>query len=110
MAERRLVALAEQVEDVGALCEVVVRGGGARRLFVNEAADAQELAPRAGRAARIETVLAHLQALLGFFKTAGRKERFTCRKVRLNGVGRWHAWRVGELVGHGQRFVDTRRA
>ncbi len=80
MTEGRLVPLAEQVEDVRALREVVVRGGGPRRLRVNETADAEKLAPRSRRAARIEPVLAGLQPLFRRVDAASRQQRFVAAR------------------------------
>src|SRR5438874_2150950 len=45
MAERRLIALAQQIEECRALREVVVRVGGAAALRVETAAEPQVLAP-----------------------------------------------------------------
>src|SRR5688572_18053552 len=67
LTERRLVAFAEQLEDVSALREVVIRRGVTVGALVHEPADPEELAPVAGGSPGVETILAALQAAFGVF-------------------------------------------
>src|SRR4029453_738672 len=91
LTERRLIALAEQLEDVRALREVVMRELRPMRLLANEAADAEELSPVGRRRLRIESRPARLEAMLGFVDAAGRHHRFARREVGLNGISWRHA-------------------
>ena len=104
-----LVALAQQLEDVGALGEVVVRRGGLVQARVDGAAHTQELAPVGGRRPRIEPRFDGAQALAGFFRTSRRQQRLTGGQVGLNGVGRRNVGRPAQLVGEQRRRLRTRR-
>ena len=80
MAQRRLIPLAEQLEDVRALREVVVSRLRAWRLFPHESANPKELAPVGRRPARVEPALARFEPLLGLL--AGVRLRPAPRRRR----------------------------
>ena len=86
MAQRRLIPLAEQLEDVRALSEVVVGCLRAGRLFPDETANPKELTPVGRRPARVEAPFARFEALLGFSQASGSNERFARGEVGLNQV------------------------
>ena len=75
MAERRLIALAQQIEQRRALREIVIRIRGAAVLRVERAAQPQVLAPCGRRHLRIERIGCRRQTLLGFGETIDRGER-----------------------------------
>ena len=74
-------------------------------LFANETADAEELAPVGRRRLRIEPRLARLEAMLGIVDAARRDHRFAGGEVGLDGVGRRHAGRLRQRVGHRHGLV-----
>src|SRR5215471_18415748 len=76
VAERGLIPFAKQVEQRGALREVVVRVGGVSTLRVQSASQPQIFAPCGGRGRRVERYRGVRQPLLGFRQTAGRCQRF----------------------------------
>ena len=105
LADRRLIALADQLEDARALRDVVIRLGRARLARAQIAAQSQELAPRAGRGARIETRLHLRQAMLGLVDASGGQQRFGGDQLGFDRFRRRRVGRLGDLVGDRERFV-----
>jgi hypothetical protein len=68
VADGGLIPLADQFEHTHALRDVVVRLVGAALRRVQQAAHAQELAPRAGRRARVDAAFDRRQARVGFLR------------------------------------------
>ena len=76
VTEAGLIALAEQIEQRGALREVVIGVGGAAALRVCLAAQPQVLAPCRGRDGRVERLGGRGQPLFGVGQPPRRGERF----------------------------------
>jgi hypothetical protein len=84
----------------------VVRVCRARRI----AAQPEELAPRAGSGAWIETRFDLRQAMFGFIDAAGREQRFGGDQLGLDRFRRRRVGRLGDLVGDCQRFIGLAAA
>ncbi len=97
VAERGLIALAEQVEQRRALREVVVRVGRAPALGVEAAPQPQVFSPGRGSHLRVECLGRRCQPLLGLGQPAGARQRFGRDQGRLQGVERGSA-RVQDFV------------
>ena len=106
LTEGGLIPLANQLKDVHALGEIVVRIRRSPRTFVNRASNTQKLAPVGRSGSRIEAPFARLDARFRVRDAVGGDQRFACRKVRLNGLARRHAGRTCEVIGHHERFVE----
>ena len=74
-------------------------------LFTNEPADAKKLAPVRRGGFRIEPCLARLEAMLRIIDAAGCDHRFAGGEVRLDRIGRRHARRLRQRIGHRHGFV-----
>src|SRR5262249_28596391 len=83
LTQRRLISVAEQLEDVHALGEIVVRVRRSARTLVNRTANAQEFAPVCRGCSRIEARLAGLDARFRVGDAVSGDKRFACRKIRL---------------------------
>ena len=91
-----LIALADQLEDARALRDVVIRLGRARLARAQVAAQAQELAPRAGRGARIEARLDLRRADARPRRRGPPTAALRRRSTRLRSfppAARWSTWR-----------------
>ena len=75
LAERRLIALAEQIEDVRALREVVVALGGVAAKGRDDAADAKEFSPRARRGSRVDLGRHQLEAPAALLRGVRRRTK-----------------------------------
>ena len=109
VAERRLIAFAEQIEQRRALREIVVRVGALAGSGVQHAAQPQVLAPRRRRHLRIEPVGGRLQPLFGLGRTVAGGERLGRDERRLQRVERRRA-RLQDLVDARHRFVERAAA
>ena len=105
LADRGLVALADQLEDARALRDVVIRLGRARLARAQIAAQPQELAPRAGRGARIEPRFHLRQAMFGVVDAPGGQQRLGGDQLRFDRFRGRRVGRLGDLVGDRERFV-----
>ena len=106
VAQRRLIPLAEQLEDVRALREVVMGCLRAGRLLADETANARN-SPQLAGALRGSRRPSHASSRC----SASRRrpvanQRFTGGEVGLNRVARRDARRLRERVGHRDRFVE----
>ena len=110
LADRGLIPFADQLEHARALRDVVVRLGGARLPRAQLAAQAQELAPRTRRGARLEPRLDLRQSALGLLHAIGREQRFGGDQFRFDRLGRWRIGRLRNLVGDRQRFIRVAAA
>ena len=96
LADRGLIALADQLEHARALRDVVVRLGGARLARAQVAAQAEELAPRARRRARVEPGFDLRQPVLGFVHAVRGQQRLGGDQLGFDGLrpaARWWTWR-----------------
>ena len=105
MAQGGLVAFAQQIEQRGALREVVVRVGGAAALGVQAAAQPEVFAPRRRRGFRIERVGHRREALFGLGQAAGERQRLGGDERRLQRIERRRA-RLKDLVGQRDGFIE----
>ena len=103
LADGGLIALADQLEDARALRDVVVRLGRARLARAQLAAQPQELAPGAGRRARIEAAFDLREPMLGFVDALGREQRFDRDELTLARFGRRRRRRARDFVGDSER-------
>ena len=110
VAQRGVVALAEQLEDARALREVVVRGCGPLRLLVHRAADAEELAPAAGRRTRVEPASRTTPGAAPPRRSGRRPRALRTRPAPPGWPPPAARPRVShELLGHGERPRRRRR-
>ena len=105
MAQGRLIALAEQIQQRRALREVVIRIGRVAVSRVQGAAQAEVLAPRRRGDPRIQRAGRGVQALLGPRTIVRGGQRFGGDQRRLQRVNGRRAG-LQDLVGERHRFVE----
>ena len=84
MAQRELVAFADELEDARALRDVVVRLRQPIRRSVQRPAQAKELTPRAGHGARVDAARDAVDSLLGVKSAPASEQRLARDELRLN--------------------------
>ena len=106
LAERRLVALAEQLEDVRALREVVVRGCGRSDLLVNERRGCAGTRPSWPACVRGSSAASHVsrRCSASSMRPAATSASHAARSAWMASAGGTPA-RLRQLVGHRERLV-----
>jgi hypothetical protein len=105
VAEGCLVPFAQHVEQRRALCEVVVRIGGAAGLGVQAAAEPEVFTPRCGRCLRIDRVGSCRETLFRFRQTVGERQSFGGDERRLQGIEGRRS-RLQDLIGQGHGLCE----
>ena len=105
LAHRRLIALADEVEDAGALRDVVVRLVGPALAGVQLTAQAQELAPRAGCDPRVDAAFRGGDPRCALGGASGEQQRLGGDQFGVEALGRRRAVGGDDGVGERQRLL-----
>ena len=106
MAQRALIAFADELEHARALRDVVIRLRQPARRPMQSAAHAQKLTPGAGHGAGVDALGHARKPGFGFLATVRGQQGLGCDQIGLNGFCRRRPLGRRDLIRQPQRFID----